>query len=190
MYGDPAMRHAQSTGYSSGTEDEYGEEGDGLDRPEGMMPEDFQASPSGRRSNALYDVRHARVKVLIDSTRIPQFINNLATVNFMTVLMASVRDVDEYQHLRGLDGSGAQGGTRSTRSMYIYGPHDVVELELVVESLWLRRWTAGHGDEDEARKLGEQFDPGLMPDEVRGILRLPLRASTDQNNERRDDDES
>lgn len=88
----------------------------------------FWVAHTGRQSNPLFDVWHARVTVLVDSQRLPELFNALSEVNFMTVLRISViRDVDEYEALQ-------QG--------FVYGQDDVVEAELVIETVWLRQWTA------------------------------------------------
>jgi hypothetical protein len=79
----------------------------------------------------------------------------------MSVIGLSIKDIDEYEHLT--DG-------------YFYGfDVDAVEMTIDVESLWLRRWTAGHLSENEAAQARESFDPGLMPDAVRYKLGLPVR---------------
>lgn len=102
------------------------------------LPDDFTLSPTGRRSNDIYDVRHVWLSILIDSTRTPEFFDNLAQVNFMTVLKMKITDEDEYKD--------ADAG-------YIYGACDVVRIDMLIETLWLRDWTAR-----------------LMPDEVRKVL--------------------
>jgi len=139
--------------------------------PDGKLQEDYELSPTGRRSNQLYDVRHATVSLVIDSKSIGLLLANLARVNFMTVLVSSIEDVDEYEHLHGHEGQS-----------YVYGPQDAVKLDMVIETIWLRRWTAGHWNAEEAERLREPFDPGLMPDEVREALTLQprtARAGTD-----------
>jgi hypothetical protein len=188
---DPSMRQL-NFGAGMGTLGNEGEDAEDdasiVAKPEGKMPENFEYAPTGRRSNGLYDVRHAVVKVIIDSMRIPQFLTNLSKVNFMTVLLMTVNDVDEYEHLRGNAPSDGTGS--SPRAMYIYGPHDAVELELVIETLWLRRWTAGHWDKEEADRLGEEFDKGLIPDDVRQLLGMHRRVPQGSTDERQAEDES
>ncbi len=98
--------------------------------PDRRLPDNFYASPTGRVSNALYDVRHARLTVLIDFARLPRLFNALSQVNFMTVLKVEMEDVDEYEALQ-------QG--------YVYGPNDdVVQVTLTLESVWLRDWTQAY----------------------------------------------
>jgi len=93
------------------------------DQPLGV---DFHTGPSGRISNAIYDVRHARVVLIVDYQQLPSLFNAISQVNFMTVLDCQVKDVDEYMAL--MEG-------------YVYGPGDAVQVDLLVESLWLRDWT-------------------------------------------------
>jgi hypothetical protein len=125
------------------------------------LPMNFVASPTGRVCNPLYDVRHARMSVIIESDRIPELLNAITEVNLMTPIVERIAAVDQTEHF--------------TRG-YIYGDKvDVVQLDLLIESLWLRHWTAGHYDEKTAKDAGQTFNPGLMPDSVRYMLGLPTR---------------
>ena len=90
------------------------------------VSDNFHVGPTGRVSNALYDVRHARLQVVVDYARLTELFNNLAAVNFMTVLSVELEDVDEYAALE-------QG--------FIYGSNDVVQATLLIETVWLRNWT-------------------------------------------------
>lgn len=131
---------------------------------------DFTYTFTGRQSNDLYDVINVDLNLVVDSERIPEVIEALTSVNFVTVLQVNVTDVDEVKHM-------ADG--------YFYGDRNVVQLSLVLETIWLRRWTAGHDSRDEARNLGETFSPGVMPDRVRYMLGLTPR---DPDYEGRSDD--
>lgn len=115
------------------------------DQPrETPLSDNFVFGPTGRSSNHLYDVRHARLVLHADYRRLPEFFNALGQVNFMTVINARITGLDEYQLLHDL---------------YMYGEGDIVEVELIVETLWLREWTAA-----------------LMPDAVKmyvGLLPPP-----------------
>jgi len=96
-----------------------------LGSPDQPLPDNFAVAPSGRRSNAIYDVVHTRVVVHADYQRLSELFNSLARVNLMTVLRVEVTQLDEYEML--------QEG-------YVYGSGDVVEAELIIESIWLRDW--------------------------------------------------
>ncbi|MEX2671262.1 MAG: hypothetical protein WD294_04030 [Phycisphaeraceae bacterium] len=124
------------------------------------LPQDFSVSPTGRVSNAIYDVRHAKMAVIVDSQQIPALLNAINDVNMMTVIGTDIEDIDEYAHLR---------------DFYYYGSVDAVRLDLVVETIWLRSWTAGHLSQEHAEELDEPFNSGLMPDSVRMWLGLPPR---------------
>lgn len=97
--------------------------------PAESMPqvENFFASPTGRVSNSLYDVKHARLDVLVDVQRLPELFEALDGINAMTVLDVDIDDVDEYKELR--DGH------------YYYGKCDVVRASILVETIWMRSWT-------------------------------------------------
>ena len=114
------------------------------------VPDDFSVSHTGRRSNHLYDVRHARLTVDVESRRLPELINALSRTNFMAVLMVTITDVDEHEMLR-------QG--------YLYGRTDVVQAELLIETIWMRSWTTE-----------------LMPQEIRYQLGVDKRPEEDEDN--------
>lgn len=98
-----------------------------LPLPAEKLEGNFYFGTSGRRSNSIYDVRHARVVMHIEWDKLPLFYENLRATNFMSILDMQIRDVDEYAVLR-------HGG-------YVYGEGDVVEVEMVIETLWFRTWT-------------------------------------------------
>ncbi|MCC6680729.1 MAG: hypothetical protein IT445_07490 [Phycisphaeraceae bacterium] len=86
----------------------------------------FFVGPTGRVSNALYDVRQVVLTVAVDYARLNQLIAAINSVNFMTVLNVQIENIDEYEGLQ-------QG--------YFYGPDDVVTATMVIETIWLRDWT-------------------------------------------------
>ncbi len=150
------------------------------------LARDFSVSGTGRTSNALFDVRTAKMSVIIDVKRIPLLLNAISRINFMTATPTKITAVDEYAEFE---------------AGYFYGQGvDVVQLDLDIESLWLRRWTYGHTDRmaileyQHATPTDTQFnnltnaadkiarlkaikfyDLGLMPDQVRWNLSLPPR---------------
>jgi len=93
-----------------------------LDTP---MPNNFIASPTGRMSNPIYDVRHVRMRAIVDFHQLPTLFDAISKINLMTVLHFDIRNIDEYAHLE-------QG--------YFYGSGDMVELTVHIETLWLRSW--------------------------------------------------
>lgn len=88
--------------------------------------EHFGITPTGRVSNSTFDVRHSQLAIDIEASQLPSFIDSLNQTNFMTVVKAEITDLDEYELLR-------QG--------YVYGDVDVVRVNLIIESLWFRKWT-------------------------------------------------
>ncbi len=94
--------------------------------PNERVSDNFHVGPTGRVSNALYDVRHARLQVVVSSQRLPELFRSLARTNFMTVLDVKLENVDEYDALR--DG-------------FVYGADSVVEANILIETIWLREWT-------------------------------------------------
>ncbi len=129
-----------------------------LDQP---LTPNFTAWRTGRVTNPLYDVRLARMSVIVDAQRIPELLNAITQVNLMTPLVERITMIDQEAHF--LDG-------------YVYGDGvDVVQMDLLIETIWLRSWTAGSYDRASAERLGEPFEPGLMPDKVRAKLDLPPR---------------
>lgn len=103
---------------------------------------DFAISHTGRNSNQIYDVRHVQVTLVMDSQQLPRLFETLSEVNFMTVLKMTITDVDEYEALR-------EG--------FVYGENDAVEVEILIETIWLRQWVT-------------QWMPNLLKSEL-GILK-------------------
>lgn len=121
---------------------------------ESPLSENFGYGPTGRSSNQLYDVRHVRLLMHVDFQRLPEFFNILGQINQMTVLNTRVEAIDEYELL------GQQ---------YMYGQGDVVEVEMIIETIWLREWTAA-----------------LMPEDVKiylGLVEPPVDATQNQFNQ-------
>ncbi len=121
------------------------------------LVDNFTASATGRVTNYLYDVRGCSMSVIVESRRIPEFLNALGQVNFTTIVGMAMKDIDEFEALR---------------SGYWYGDCDVVQLDLKLESIWLRNWTAGHFSKEDAVHLNEKENMGYMPDAVRVYLGL------------------
>ena len=120
------------------------------DDPSVAFKDDFSISITGRTSNALYDVRTVNMSLIVDSNRIPALINAIQTTNFMTVTGCQLHTVNV---LGDLDLG------------YYYGPDPVVQVDLVIETLWLRAWTTK-----------------LMPDDVKKALDIAV-ASDEQGSD-------
>ncbi len=95
---------------------------------EGLQSLNFYIAPTGRVSNALYDVRHARLVVIVDAAQLHKLLNALTTQNFITVVGLNLNRVDPVEE---------------ARLGYDYGLATPYRAELLLESLWLRDWTKG-----------------------------------------------
>jgi hypothetical protein len=87
---------------------------------------DFSYSYTGRKSNALYDVRLVDVDLVIETTQIPAVLDAISRQNFITIIGLSMTPADPYQAV-------AEG--------YFYGAEPVSNVTLQLETLWLRAWT-------------------------------------------------
>jgi len=92
------------------------------------VPGEFKDSISGHSDGASteYDVRRARVTMIVSSARLPELFNAVGRSNFAFVTGFAMDKVDGWQDL-------AQG--------YYYGDENVVRVLLDLEFTWLRSWT-------------------------------------------------
>lgn len=137
-YGDPGMSGMPGAGGAAPVAS--------AGSPDQALNVNFHTGPSGRVSNAIYDVIHARVVMVVDYQKLPQLFNAISEVNFMTVLDCQIQDVDEYAAL--LEG-------------YVYGSGDAVRVDMLIETIWLRDWTVPlmPAEVKQAMGLG---DPGAV----------------------------
>lgn len=89
---------------------------------------EFRDSISGHADGASseYDVRRARVTLIVSSARLPELFNAIGRTNFAFVVGFAMDRVDGWQDL-------SQG--------YYYGDENVVRVLLDLEFTWLRSWT-------------------------------------------------
>lgn len=89
---------------------------------------EFASSISGHADpNATtYDIRRAKVTLIVSSSRLPQLFDAVSRTNFASVVGFALEKVDGWQDL-------AQG--------YYYGDENVVRVVLDIELTWLRSWT-------------------------------------------------
>lgn len=99
---------------------------------------DFANTFTGRVSNSIYDVRLLEAVVVVSTEQMPRLFDAIAQRNFMTVLDLRVRPADAFA---------------AARQGFIYGPEPVSEVTILIETIWLREWTAD-----------------FMPGEVRAAL--------------------
>jgi len=92
----------------------------------GTLSDNFHVGITGRISNPLYVVRHAKLVLVLDSkTGVSKFTEAINSVNRMAVISMRFQNEDEY--------TAVQEG-------YVYGKNDVIRAEVVVESLWFTEW--------------------------------------------------
>ncbi|MEM7228938.1 MAG: hypothetical protein AAF432_09000 [Planctomycetota bacterium] len=111
--------------------------------PQAATPTDFNASFTGRVTNPLYDVVMVDVSLVVSTQNLPAVLDAIARYNFMTVIDVRMRPADVYGDL--------QRG-------YRYGGEAVTELELTIETVWMREWAME-----------------FMPEETRTALGIPAR---------------
>lgn len=99
---------------------------------------------TGRSSSGgsdVYDLRTADLELVVDSSQIDAVLKSFERTNLMTVISMNVDSVDVWEELR--------------RGFY-WGDAHVVKLNLRVETLWLRAWTARYMPDEIADALGVQ----------------------------------
>ncbi len=99
-------------------------------------------SHTGRTSGGLYDIVQVRVKMIVDTARIPLTLDGFAQYNFMTVIDLDLQPIDKFIAL----GYG-----------FDYGPASVSELTVVFETAWLRSWTTTFMPDSVKKAIG--IDP-------------------------------
>lgn len=100
---------------------------------------DYSRSFTGRKSNSIYDVRNVEVVLVVATEQLPALFDALAKRNFMTVLDLDLRPADPFE---------------AAKQGYIYGTAPVSEATVVVETIWLREWTAPFMPGDARAALG------------------------------------
>jgi hypothetical protein len=130
---------------SGGAARSEGDEEGGGDDSGGSAGGGKGVSITGRvpgRNNGSYDVRIVpELSLIVDSAEIPRVLEAFERTNFIAVIGMQVTEVDPWADLR-------EG--------YYYGSAHVVRLDLRLETVWLRSWTAK-----------------LMPAQVRRMLGVP-----------------
>jgi hypothetical protein len=96
-------------------------------------------SQTGRKSGGLFDVIQIRIKMIVDTQRIPAILDGFSSYNFYTVIDLDLQPEDKFVAL----GDG-----------YYYGSGAVSEMTLVLESVWLREWTTKYMPSSVKRAIG------------------------------------
>src|SRR5262249_42002919 len=98
----------------------------------GMAPTDPFRSISARLGgpgNSYYDVRRAKMTVVVSSSRLQEFLEAIPRTNFMTVVDLDLSDVNAWDELK---------------KGYYYGPEHVVKATVGIETVWLRSWMSNY----------------------------------------------
>lgn len=107
----------------------------------------FNTAASGREAdwlNQLYDIRRVRMSLVVDSSRIPQLFDAAARQNLITIVDLDIQPVDVWAHLE-------QG--------FYYGTDHVVQLDIEMELIYLRAWTAPLIPDIFRQELGLEYHP-------------------------------
>ena len=91
------------------------------------IKQDYAVSITGRTSGDLVDVRAIEVVLVIETEALPRFVNALAQVNFMTITNLSIAPTSAFK-------AAEQG--------FVYGERPVSLVNMEIETLWFRKWTA------------------------------------------------
>lgn len=95
----------------------------------GVIAPNYNASVTGRtpsQQNGLYDVRQARLRVVVSSSKLPAVFDGIAKANLLTVTGLQLDDVDVWNDLE---------------NGYYYGDEHVLIATIELEGLYLRTWT-------------------------------------------------
>ncbi len=112
--------------------------------PGAEVKPDYKVSITGRSTsmaNPDYDVRNVVLTAVVSSERLPALLDALSRVNFNTVLQVQLSDMDAKSDLE---------------KGFYYGDEHVVRATIMLETVWLRQWTAP-----------------LMPSSVKKALGVP-----------------
>lgn len=113
--------------------------GDAQIDPSIEAPVDRTGSITGRSSNDVYDIRLVKCSIVASTRGLPAVIDAIAKSNFMTVIDLKLRPANAFD--------AARGG-------FIYGIEPVSFVDLTIETVWLREWTADAMPPDLRAMLG------------------------------------
>lgn len=94
----------------------------------GLVPVDLARSVTGRGRgswNNMYELRKVRLRAVVASARIQEFMDAINRTNFMSISAFDVRAVDAMD---------------AARQGFYYGPEHVLEVSMTIETVWLKSW--------------------------------------------------
>ena len=139
----------RNTGNAGGNANQGGGEPAGLLGEPRIDPKreasiDHSISITGRMSNEVYDVRMIDCELIVATTHLPKLMDAIAHRNFMTVLNVRVAPADAFA---------------AAKEGFIYGIEPVSKVNMQIETIWLREWTARMMPGELRNILGIQSDP-------------------------------
>lgn len=105
---------------------------------------DPSVSITGRVSNDVYDIRTVQCSIVVSTRGLPKVLDAIARRNFMTVLDLKLRPADSFE---------------AAREGFIYGVEPVSVVDLTIETVWFREWTAESMPKDMREMLGIRSTP-------------------------------
>jgi len=114
--------------------------------PTREVPRDFSVSLTGRTTNGLYDVRFVELHLVVETARLPQVFDSIASHGFMTIVGMDLWPADPFADL-------AYG--------YVYGSEPTTEVVLTLETIWLRSWTSQFMPAELKAELGIPVAPAV-----------------------------
>jgi hypothetical protein len=105
---------------------------------------DFGVSLTGRTSNDLYDVRTVELRVVVETTKLTELVNALSQQNFITITNIALQPTSAFD--------AAEYG-------FMYGAQPVSTVDMTLETIWFRKWTAAWMPESVRSALGVKSAP-------------------------------
>jgi hypothetical protein len=110
---------------------------------------DPTVSITGRVSNDVYDVRNINCSIVVTTQGLPGVLASISKRNFMSIIDVKVRPANAFE---------------AAREGFIYGIEPVSMVDLNIETIWFREWTAD-----------------AMPPDLRGMLGIRSTPAVDAN---------
>jgi hypothetical protein len=92
----------------------------------GALPKNFQLTPTGRISNALYDTEQFELELIVDAGSVPAVLSSIEGGQYITVLQLESVDPVDSAFYRGAG--------------YYFGPKPCVRIKMRCEELFFREW--------------------------------------------------
>lgn len=107
---------------------------------------DPTVSITGRVSNDVYDVRNINCSIVVTTRGLPEVLAAISKRNFMSIIDVKVRPANAFE---------------AAREGFIYGIEPVSMVDLNIETIWFREWTADAMPPDLREMLGIRSTPAV-----------------------------